>query len=117
MVARIHHIVTSANLRKARQTRRRRYRHLFVRIGGDKRDPNSGVRKPCIRLPTRQILADLVNLRTARKQAKRRQDDEHAKSQRLAHGQPKSLRQRELALRDKAKKDLDGHLIEPGDGR
>lgn len=62
-------------------------------------------------------MADLVNLRTARKQAKRRQDDERANAQRLAHGQPKNLRKFELARQEKANRDLDGHRIEPGDGR
>jgi hypothetical protein len=62
-------------------------------------------------------MAELVNLRTARKQAKRRQDDGHANAQRLAHGQPKHLRKLETVQREKAKRDLDQHRIEPGDGR
>ena len=62
-------------------------------------------------------MAELVNLRTARKQAKRRQDDERANAQRLAHGQPKKLRKLEFAQREKANRDLDGHRIEQGDGR
>jgi hypothetical protein len=62
-------------------------------------------------------MAELVNLRTARKQAKRRQDDERANAQRLAHGRPKKMRKLEIAQREKANRDLDGHRIEPGDGR
>ncbi len=62
-------------------------------------------------------MAELVNLRTARKQARRRQDDERANAQRLAHGQPKSMRKLEAAQQEKANRDLDGHRIEPGDGR
>ena len=62
-------------------------------------------------------MAELVNLRTARKQAQRRQDDERANASRAAHGQPKRLRKLGVARNDKANRDLDGHRIEPGDGR
>ena len=62
-------------------------------------------------------MAELVNLRTARKQAKRRQDEERANASRAAHGQPTRLRKLELARQDKANSDLEGHRIEPGDGR
>jgi hypothetical protein len=53
----------------------------------------------------------------ARKQAHRRKDEERASAQRLAHGQAKHLRKRDIALQEKAEHDLDGHRIEPGDGR
>ena len=43
-------------------------------------------------------MAELVNLRTARKQAKRRHNDERAHASRLAHGQPKHLRELEDAF-------------------
>lgn len=62
-------------------------------------------------------MAELVNLRTARKQAKRRQDDQRAHARRIAHGQPKRLRKLEAAQREKASRDLDQRRIEPGDGR
>ena len=62
-------------------------------------------------------MAELVNLRTARKQAKRRQDDERANAHRIAHGQPKHLRKLDAAHREKANRELDQHRIEPGDGR
>jgi hypothetical protein len=62
-------------------------------------------------------MADLINLRTARKRAKQRQDDQRADANRLAHGQPKRLRKLEAARRTKAVRDLDRHRIEEGDGR
>ena len=62
-------------------------------------------------------MAELLNLRTARKQAKRRHDDERANAARLAHGQPLGRRKLEAAQQDKASHDLDQHRIEPGDGR
>ena len=60
-------------------------------------------------------MADVVNLRTARKQAKRRQSDRTAEVNRIAHGQPKHLRTLEDAKRTKASRDLDRHRIEEGD--
>jgi hypothetical protein len=62
-------------------------------------------------------MAELVNLRTARKQAKRRQDEERAGAARLAHGEPRRLRKLATARQEKASRDLDLHRIEPGDGR
>lgn len=62
-------------------------------------------------------MGDLVNLRTARKQAKRRQDGERADARRLAHGEPKRVRKLEAARREKADRDLDQHRIDTGDGR
>ena len=62
-------------------------------------------------------MAELVNLRTARKRAKRRQGDQRAHANRLAHGQPKHLRKLEGAQQTKASRDLDRHRIEPGDRR
>ena len=60
-------------------------------------------------------MADVVNLRTARKQAKRQQSDLSAQANRIAHGQPKHVRQLEAVEKDKARRDLDRHLIETGD--
>ena len=62
-------------------------------------------------------MAELVNLRMARKQAKRRRDDRRADANRLAHGQPKLVRKLADAQRAKASRDLDRHRIEPGDER
>jgi hypothetical protein len=57
-------------------------------------------------------MTELINLRAARKRAKRQQDETRAEANRLAHGQPKHLRKRDAAERAKADRDLDQHLIE-----
>ncbi|HEY5215891.1 MAG TPA: DUF4169 family protein [Pseudolabrys sp.] len=62
-------------------------------------------------------MAELVNLRAARKRAQRLQDDQRASVNRLAHGQPTRLRELEDAQQVKAGRDLDQHRIEPGDDR
>jgi hypothetical protein len=62
-------------------------------------------------------MAELVNLRTARKHAKRRRDDERAKAARLSHGETKQERKLVSARQEKADRVLDLHRIEPGDGR
>jgi uncharacterized protein DUF4169 len=60
-------------------------------------------------------MADVVNLRTARKQAKRQDSEQRAQVNRLAHGRPKYLRTLDDAKQDKASRDLDRHRIETGD--
>jgi len=60
-------------------------------------------------------MADVVNLRTARKQAKRQDSEQRAQVNRLAHGQPTYLRTLDDAKQDKASRDLDRHRIETGD--
>jgi len=62
-------------------------------------------------------MAEVVNLRTARKRAKRQQDDLLAAANRQAHGGRKSARQLEAARQAKANRDLEQHRIEKGDGR
>ncbi|MSP44491.1 MAG: DUF4169 family protein [Xanthobacteraceae bacterium] len=62
-------------------------------------------------------MAEIVNLRTARKRAARGKAEGHAAEQRLAHGAPKSERDRAAADRDKARQKLDQHRIETGDRR
>lgn len=62
-------------------------------------------------------MAELVKLRLARKQAKRAQDEKRAAANRLAFGQPKHVRTLEAEEQAKAKRDLDGHRIDRGDGR
>ena len=56
-------------------------------------------------------MAELINLRTARKRAKRRDDGILAAGNRLGHGQPKSRHKRDAAQREKATRDLDQHRI------
>ena len=60
-------------------------------------------------------MGDIVNLRTARKQAKRRQAEQTAAAQRLVHGHSKAERTLERSRSDKARKDLDRHRIERGE--
>lgn len=62
-------------------------------------------------------MADVVNLRTARKRANRRHDDEHAAANRLAHGRPAHLRKLEAAQQEQAGRVLDQHRIDSGDGQ
>jgi hypothetical protein len=62
-------------------------------------------------------MVELVNLRIARKRAKKRQGDLRADTNRLAHGQPKHRRKLEAAQQAKAGRDLDRHRIDKGDGR
>ena len=58
-------------------------------------------------------MAEIVNLRRARKAAKRAARESKADAQRIAHGTPKALRQEIEARRHKAKRDIDAHRIEP----
>ena len=62
-------------------------------------------------------MAEIVNLRNARKRAMRRQRDDSAASNRLAHGVSKAERSRTEAQVDKARRNLDLHRIETGDDR
>ncbi len=62
-------------------------------------------------------MGDIVNLRAARKQAKRRQADKKAASNRLAHGRSKAERVLDQSRSDKAREGLDQHRIETGDGQ
>ena len=62
-------------------------------------------------------MAELVNLRAARKRVKRAEGDQRAHDNRLAHGKPKQQRELEDARQKKASDDLDHHRLEPGDRR
>jgi hypothetical protein len=62
-------------------------------------------------------MAEIVNLRTARKRAARTKAEHNAAEQRLAHGVPKSERDHAVADRDKARQFLDQHRIDTGDRR
>jgi hypothetical protein len=60
-------------------------------------------------------MADIVNLRRARKQAKRRQAEQEAAQQRLAHGRSKADKALQHSRNEKAERELDRHRIESGD--
>ena len=60
-------------------------------------------------------MADVVNLRAARKRSQKKQAEKNAAQNRLAHGRPKSQRKLEVARGDKVCRDLEMHRIERGD--
>jgi len=62
-------------------------------------------------------MAQIVNLRTARKRQKRRQAEQKAAANRLAHGISKAARTRMQADSDKVDRKLDQHRLETGDGQ
>ena len=62
-------------------------------------------------------MADVVNLRTARKRAKRQHDAQLSDANRLAHGQSKSAQALETARQAKAMRNLEQHRMEIGDDR
>jgi hypothetical protein len=62
-------------------------------------------------------MAEVINLRTVRKRAKRLDDAACANTNRLAHGQPKHVRKLETAQQKKAVKHLDQHRMDRGDDR
>jgi len=61
-------------------------------------------------------MGDLVNLRTARKRAKRRQAEQRAAAKRLAFGRSKSERALTRSRSAKVNRSLDLHRIKTGDG-
>jgi hypothetical protein len=62
-------------------------------------------------------MGHLVNLRTARKRAKRRQAEQTAAANRLLRGRSKAQGGLERSRDEKAHKDLDQRRIETGDGQ
>jgi len=62
-------------------------------------------------------MAEIVNLRSVRKRAARRQHEERAASNRLAYGTSKAERSLAEAHSDKTRRHLDLHRIETGDDR
>ena len=60
-------------------------------------------------------MGPIVNLRSARKQAKRRQAEQDAARNRLVHGQPKSAKALARAQREQAQKAIEQHRIERKD--
>jgi hypothetical protein len=62
-------------------------------------------------------MAELVNLRTRRKQAKRQEDEQRSNANRLAHGLPKRIRKLEAEKQTQASRRLEAHRIDPGDRR
>jgi len=62
-------------------------------------------------------VAEVINLRTVRKQVKRHERDQSAQANRLTFGQAKHVRKLASVQRAKATRDLDRLRIEIGDRR
>lgn len=62
-------------------------------------------------------MAEIVNLRTARKRAERDKATSRAAENRFAHGVTKKQRTGAAVEREKLRQTLDSHRIEPGDRR
>ena len=60
-------------------------------------------------------MAELINLRNARRRAERLKKEREAEANRLAHGQPKHLRDLRKAEGRKATRELEGHRRERED--
>lgn len=60
-------------------------------------------------------MSEIVNLRLARKQAKRRRAEQEAARRRLAHGRSKAEKNLERARADKAAQDLERHRRDSGE--
>lgn len=59
-------------------------------------------------------MAQILNLRTARKRALRKREEQAAEANRLVHGEPKQLKELNSAQVSKRNRDLDAHLIDRG---
>jgi len=62
-------------------------------------------------------MGEIVNLRRARKAAKRREDAVRAAENRLVHGRSKAQRLLEESRAEKARHELDAHRVDTEDGR
>jgi len=62
-------------------------------------------------------MAELINLRNARRRAERAKKEREAEANRLAHGQPKHVRALRKAEERKAARDLDARRLEREDGQ
>ena len=60
-------------------------------------------------------MAEIVNLRIARKRAKHRRQEERAAEARVSHGVPKADRAVARAERSRLHRELDQHRIETGE--
>jgi len=65
----------------------------------------------------REKMGEIVNLRRARKEAKRRDDSERAAANRLSHGRTKAEKTLEEARSENVRRILDAHKIDTGDTR
>ena len=61
-------------------------------------------------------MAELINLRLARKRAQRLKDERQADNNRLVHGEPKALRERRQREDERSERVIDAHRREREDG-
>jgi len=61
------------------------------------------------------IMGEVINLRKARKQEKKREDAERAAANRAVHGQTKAAKTLEATRSEQMRRHLDAHRIDPGD--
>lgn len=88
----------------------------MARVSGHRSGgPSTLSGKACTKGYESERMTEIVNLRTARKRAKRRSDDQHAEVQRLAYGRPTYQRALDAAHRDQESRALDGHKIITGE--
>jgi len=62
-------------------------------------------------------MGPIINLRSERKRAKRRQAEREAAANRLINGRSKAEQNLERSRSDKARSSLDQHRVETGDGQ
>lgn len=62
-------------------------------------------------------MSNVINLRTARKRARRQQDDSDAQARRAAFGMPKAERDRLRATKALTERQLDRHRLDDGEER
>lgn len=68
-----------------------------------------------MRVPRQKTMADLINLRRARKAKERAEKEKTAEANRVLHGTPKHLRKLSEAKKSKAEQRLSGHQLENKD--
>jgi hypothetical protein len=62
-------------------------------------------------------MADIINLRKARKTIERQRDERQAAANRLLHGRSKAARNEEAVREAKARREIDQHQVDTGDKR
>jgi hypothetical protein len=62
-------------------------------------------------------MAELINLRLARKRAQRLKDEQRAENNRLVHGEPKASREQRRLEDERTERHVDAHRLEREDGK
>lgn len=82
---------------------------------GSRVEPHALIEQSKVALWT-TVMAELINLRLARKRAQRRQDARQAEHNRLLHGEPSALREQRRFEEEKNARTIDAHRRERKDG-